>query len=583
MPPSSVAQATPYIAEDATSGLKRHVGPVGLLFAGVGSIIGSGWLFGAFNATHIAGPVAIFAWVLGGVMILLVGLTFAEIGSMFPVSGGVARFPHYSFGSFASFTLGWVTWLAAAVVAPIEVLGAIAYASSYAGWLLNDKGLLSWPQGYLLAAAGMLLFSFINMMGIRWFARLNTIVVWWKLAIILVTVFALYVAAFHTRNFSSHGFAPAGGKGMVHAIVVSGIVFSYLGFRQGVELGGETDNPRRNIPLAVIGSIVICGIIYVLLQIAYIAAVRPSDLASSNGWSGLTFTNDAGPLAGIASLIGLVWLSKILLADAVISPGDTGLIYTTATTRLSYAMGRNDNAPRALAWTSRRGVPWVSVALAFVVGLIIFLPFPSWNKLVGFVTNSTVLSFGSGSLVWAAMRKQIPEYERPFRLPGGHIIPFLAFYSANLMVYWAGWDLDWKLFAAVGIGLALLITLMLVPGSSLYSVRWRLRAGFVPWFTVVGMRSRGVSMHWRNGWWILLWFAGLVVISWQGIYSSDDLPHGQENNLGFGWAFLVLAVWSVFIYWLALRFRLSPEETRAQIARTPTEQPTGLGSAGTVS
>src|SRR5579875_3763615 len=455
--PRSGTGTLEYSAEDRTSGLKRHVGPVGLLFAGVGSIIGSGWLFGAFKATHYAGPIAIFAWVIGAIMIALIGLVYCELGAMFPVSGGVVRFPHYSFGSFASYTLGWVTWLAAAVVAPIEVLGAITYASSYAPWLVDKNQLLTWPRGYLLAAAGMLLFSCINLIGIRWFARLNNVVVWWKLAIIIITIIAFFVATFHSANFSKYDFAPTGGQGIVHAIVVSGIVFSFLGFRQGVELGGETDNPRRNIPLAVIGSILITGVIYIALQIAYLGAVRPSDLASSHGWANLAFANDAGPLAAIAGFIGLGWLGKILLADAVISPADTGLIYTTVTARLSYAMGRNENAPTALAKTSARGVPWTSVFLAFIVGLIIFLPFPSWSKLVGFVTSSTVLSFGSGSLVLMSMRKQIPDQERPFRLPGGHVIPLLAFYSANLMIYWAGWDVDWKLFATVGIGFCLLI------------------------------------------------------------------------------------------------------------------------------
>jgi amino acid transporter len=542
-------------AEDATSGLKRHIGPVGLLFAGVGSIIGSGWLFGAFNATHIAGPVAIFAWLLGAVMIMLIGLVYAELGAMFPVSGGVVRFPHYSFGSFASFTMGWVTWVAAAVVAPIEVEGAIQYASSYAPSLFTKSGVLSWPEGYLVAVGGMLLFSAVNLVGIRWFARLNNVVVWWKLAIISLTVIAFLVTAFHGSNFTKYGFAPAGGKGMFHAIVVAGIVFSFLGFRQGVELGGESDNPRRNIPLAVVGSILLTAVIYIGLQIAYIGAVKPGDLAKSHGWATLAFHNDAGPLAAIASIIGLGWLSTTLLVDAVISPADTGLIYTTVTARLSYAMARNGNAPRTLAKTSGRGVPWASVALTFVVGLVIFLPFPSWSRLVGFVTSATVLSFGSGSLVLVAMRDQLPEHERPFRLPGGNIVPLLALYSANLMIYWAGWDVDWKLFATVGIGLVLLA------------------------IQLAGRPDLRDRLDLRHGWWVLVWFAGLAVISWQGIYSSDDKPHGQQNNISFGWGFLVIAAFTGIVYWLAARSRLSPESTRRRIAGTPTDVPEGLAPA----
>lgn len=190
--------------------------------------------------------------------------------------------------------------------------------------------------------------------------------------------------------------------------------------------------------------------------------------------------------------------------------------------------------------------------LAFIVGLIIFLPFPSWSKLVGFVTSATVLSFGSGSLVLVAMRHQLPNQERPFRLAGGHIVPLLALYSANLMIYWAGWDVDWKLFVTVGIGLALLAIQLIA--------RPALRA----------------TMQWRNGWWILVWYAGLALISWQGIYSSDDTQHGQQNNIPFGWAFIGVAALTVIVYLLAARYRLSPEETRIQIAHTPTAEPAGL-------
>jgi len=82
----------------ATAGLKRTVGFWGLMFVSLGSIIGSGWLLGAFKASVIAGPLAIFAWLLASGMIMLIGLVFSELGSMFPVSGGVARYPHFSFG-----------------------------------------------------------------------------------------------------------------------------------------------------------------------------------------------------------------------------------------------------------------------------------------------------------------------------------------------------------------------------------------------------------------------------------------------------------------------------------------------------
>ena len=98
-----------------------------------------------------------------------------------------------------------------------------------------------------------------------------------------------------------------------------------------------------------------------LLQLAFIVSVNPSSL--SQGWSGLSgqLANSAGPLAAIASAIGLGWLATLLYVDAVISPADTGLVYTTVTGRLSYAMARNGNAPRSLAQVTSRGVPLVSL------------------------------------------------------------------------------------------------------------------------------------------------------------------------------------------------------------------------------
>jgi amino acid transporter len=531
--------------EDETSGLHRHIGRTGLLFAGVGSIIGSGWLFGALNAAEIAGPAAIVSWVLGGVMIMLIGLTYAELGTMFPVSGGVVRFPHFAFGSFASYVMGWITWLAAASVAPIEVEAAIQYASNNIGGLSHlhdDAPVLTFPLGYAVAVVLMALFCWINFVGIRWFARVNTPIVWWKLFVISLVIVAFLVTEFHPGHFSDFGgFTPYGWHGVFESIATAGITFSYLGFRQGVELAGESENPRRNVPFAIIGSVLIAGLLYVLLQVAFIGAAPANGLGK--GWANLSFANEFGPLAGIAKIIGLSWLATVLYIDAVISPGDTGLIYTTVTARISYAMARNRNAPPELANTTQRGAPSVSLILAFIVGLIFFLPFPGWQKLVGFITSATVLSFGSGPLVWAALRRELPDHPRPFRLPGGHTIPFLAFFSANMIVYWAGWDTDYKLFLAIVLGLLLLVVAKVVGRDPL------------------------PPMDWRSGAWVLPWLAGLALISYLGSYGE-----GSRDVFGLGVGALISLAWSAIIYVGAYRVRLPADRVRefiGQARKTP--------------
>src|SRR3954447_2189770 len=182
--------------------MRRDIGTVGLLFAGVGSIIGSGWLFGALEASQIAGPAAIFSWVIGALMILIIALVYAQLGTMCPVSGGVIRFPDLSFGSFASYTMGWVTWIAAAAVAPIEVEGALQYATRYVGFtreheVAGDTVRTLTALGYVVAVIAMAAFVVINYYGVRWFARINNVAVWWKLAIIALVVVAFLLTERH--------------------------------------------------------------------------------------------------------------------------------------------------------------------------------------------------------------------------------------------------------------------------------------------------------------------------------------------------------------------------------------------------
>ncbi|MEJ2216269.1 MAG: APC family permease [Gemmatimonadota bacterium] len=577
--------------------LRRDIGIIGLLFSAVGSIIGSGWLFGALAAGEIAGPASVIAWGIGGVMIILIGLCYAELGTTFPVSGGVVRFPHYSFGSFASYTVGWITWLAVASTTSIEVEAALQYATNYVPWLQQLKGgvpVLT-GAGFAVAAGLLAVFSLINVLGIRWFARLNNALVWWKLVIITVVIVAFFLTVFHGGNFTSAGVAtagaaapgasaarfvaahagsaavgaagapPAGGfmpygwSGVFSAIATGGIVFSYLGFRQGVELAGETHDPQRNVPIAIIGSVLITGILYIALQAAFIGALPVAAL--THGWAhiGTSFTGKLsdvaaayGPLAALASVMGLTWLAILLYIDAFISPADTGLIYTTVTARISYAMGRNGNAPRTLAKVSNRGVPWVSVILTFLIGLVFFLPFPGWQKLVGFVTSATVLSFGSGPLALIALRRQMPREARPFRLPWAHIVAYLAFLSSNLIVYWSGWETDWKLFVAVLLGYVVLAF-----------HEWRNRESTPP-------------LEFRSGSWALVWLAGLAVVSWLGSYPKPAQHAGNLGILTFGWAIVVLAAFSALVMWMATSFRLPTERVEVHLGESAQEPAVSL-------
>jgi amino acid transporter len=545
---------------DKNSQLHRDLGIIGLLFIAIGSIIGSGWLFGALNAAEKAGPASIFAWLIGGIMSIFIALSYAELGTMFPLSGGVIRYPDFAFGSFTSYTFGWIYWLACASTTAIEVLAALQYARNYLPFLQhldkNGNPTLS-LAGFGVAIGLLAVFALINVVGIRWISRLNNTLVWWKLAIISIVIAAFIIKVFHGSHFSdtsAGGFFPNGWGGVLSAVSTAGIAFSYLGFRQGVDLAGETENPSRFVPIAVIGSLVITTLLYVGLQIAFIGGLPLNALA--NGWAniGTSFTGELnhvaatfGPLAAIAGFMGLTWLAVLLYIDAFISPADTALIYTTVTARISYAMGRNRNAPRSLAKVNERGVPWISVILTFIAGIIFLFIFPGWGKLVGFITSAAVLAFGTAPLSLLAMRMELPKKERPFHLPWVHVLTYLGFLATNLIFYWSGWTKIWKLMIAVLIGLVIFAIHEIVN------------------------KHKTPELELRSGIWVVVWLGGLTLISWLGAYPEMGEHAGNLGLIGVGWGVPVLAVFALLVMWLAIRERLPSEKVKANLEKAQKE------------
>ncbi len=529
--------------------LRRDFGRIGLMFTSVGSVIGSGWLLGALNATKIAGPAAIVSWVVGAAAIMLLAFIHAELGGMHAVNGGIVRFPHYAFGSLVGFGMGWVYWLGSVTLAPVETEAALQYADKYVnegvGFHLvhevSGQTVLTAP-GYAVAAVLMLAFTVINLYGAKRLSTANTGVVWWKIAIPILTIVTLLIVSFSGSNFSAgNGFDPAGAKGILSAIASGGVIFAYLGFEQAIQFGGETADPQRNIPFAVIGAMVVGTIVYILLELTFIGALDPA--AASHGWSHLSFTNDYGPYAALASGLGLGWLAVILYIDAFVSPAGTGLVYSGSSARVSYALGRNHYIPEAFDRLSERGVPWVSIIFSFIVGMIVFLPFPGWQKLVAFITSASVIIYAAQCLSLAAMRRQLPDHERPFRLRWASVLAPAGFVVANLIVLFAGWTTDWKLFAAIGIGLVLLAVSQLSRPS-----------------------SERMPMDWRSSVWMWPWLLGLLLLSYLASFE------GGRDDLHFGVDMIITAAFSLAIYFFALSRRLSPEDVEARIRDSSDEE-----------
>ncbi|MEU8032295.1 APC family permease [Streptomyces sp. NPDC049099] len=520
---ANVDQAAPVATSDTGGGLRRDVGLIGLMWASVGSIIGSGWLFGAEKAVVAAGPAAIISWMIGTVAIVLLALVHAELGGMFPVAGGTARYPHYAFGGLAGMSFGWFSWLQAATVAPIEVEAMIGYAKHwhFADGLQNTNGTLT-TSGIVVAVVLMAVFVAVNFLGVRVLAHTNSAATWWKIAVPLAAIFVIAIGNFHPGNFTSEGFAPFGAKGVLTAISSSGIIFALLGFEQAIQLAGESRNPKRDLPRATLGSVAIGATIYLLLQVVFIAALPHASFAK--GWANLDYVGISGPWAGLATLCGLGWLAWVLYADAIISPGGTGLIYTTATSRISYGLAKNGYAPKVFAKTDKRGVPWFGLAMSFVTGVICFLPFPSWQTLVSFITSASVLMYAGAPLAYGVFKDRLPNHERPYKLPAGNIISPLSFVVANLIIFWSGWDTLWRL------GCAILLGYLLLGSYAAYAIRKGL--------------PDAPRLDFKAAQWLPPYLAGLGLISYLSTF-------GGTGDLPLWWDLLVVAAFSIVIYYWA--------------------------------
>jgi amino acid transporter len=531
------AESVAKVTRPADVGLKREMGLIGACWASMTSLIGSGWLFGSWKGAFSTGTSAILAWVIAGIAIIILALIHAELGGMYPVSGGTARFPHFSFGSIAGISFGFFSWVQAITVAPIECFAVMQYLAYYWHGLFNTSNGEVTGAGFGMSVLLMAIFTALNFFAMRLFNKINSAITWWKVAIPVLAIIILFTQ-FHGSNFNSHGgFFPNGSKAMFAAIPGAGIVFAYLGFEQADQLAGEIKNPQRNLPRAIIYAILMATVIYVLLQVVFIGALQPSAL--SHGWSALATNSglELGPLAFVAGAAGLGWWATILRVDAFISPSGTGLIYQTSTSRVGYGLSRNRYFPPFFGWVDKRGVPWFSLILAFVLGLVFLLPFPSWSSLVGLVTSASVLMYAGAPLSLGALRKQVPDADRPYRVPGAAVLAPLAFAIASLIIYFSGFEVIWKL------GIVLVIGYVLI--------------GI--WMAVDKQRP---PLDWRAAQWLPVYLIGMGIVSWQGQFGPNN-----TNRIGFGWDMLIVAAFSIAIYYWARAVRNSREEVLELVAR----------------
>lgn len=539
--------------------LKKVLTSWDLYFLSLGAIIGSGWLFAESAAAGTAGPAAILSWIIGGAIVLVLVLVYAEIGAMIPRSGFITRYGHYSHGGIAGLFFGW-GYFAARVAAPaLEAEAAITYAGSYitkpaliyyAKNPLDPSSSVTLLSGYgiLIAAALIAGFYFLNYFGVKLMGKTNQGITWWKLIIPSITIILMVFLLFHAGNFNNPalgGFLPHNNISLVfEAISTDGIVFSYLGFRHTLNFAGEAKNPQRDIPRALIYAMLTSIVVYVLLQFAFISAINPSLLTASGGWLGLSSASagtyaksiDTAPFAFLAkssSLAILAVLTYLLYADAYISPAGTLNIAAGTATRSLYGLAEIGYFPRMFGKVSKRtGVPVFSLLISLVLGLIFLVPLPSWYVVVGLVSGVAGFTYILGGSTLMVLRREASDLKRPFKLPYARILSPVAFIGASLIVYWTGWPT------------VAYIAIILFAGFAVY-------LAFLAFHHVDNIFTKE---NIQGGYWVPLLIIALTILSYLG-----ESNFGGINLFPFPYDFLVVMVVSLIFYFLSVKsgFRTS--------------------------
>lgn len=434
--------------------LKRDISATNVLIAAAGGMVGCGWLFSPFISAQMAGSAALISWGIATLFMLFIALPLCELGSMLPISGGMTNYPTFTHGREVGFIFAWVSWLSYVVMTPIEIQAILQYGSYFFPGLVIKDGVIKLSSaGYITAILIMFGVVLLNSFGIKMLAECNKYASIIKFIVPSLAIAGFFYSANSFANIDIHFSEKQTWINIFSALSLGGVVFAFTGFQNGLMLAGEVKNPQRNIPIAILGAVLIGFVLYFLLQLSFLVAIPQHYLA--NGWQHLNFPNDSGPLVGLCLILGLSIIALLLMFDASFSPFGTALVYTAATSRILYGMALNEHLPKFLLKVNRFKIPTVTLYINFVIGTLSFLPFPGWAKMVAFLSSTSILSYGIGPICLLAFRKAHPDIHRPFRLSGGLIFSHLAFYACNLMLFWCSFEIIWKLYVAVLIGLCI--------------------------------------------------------------------------------------------------------------------------------
>jgi APA family basic amino acid/polyamine antiporter len=422
------------------SKLKRELTLFDLVDIGISQIIGAGIFVVSGIAAGIAGPSVILSFWIAGLVALLTALTTAELSSIITETGSSYAYTKIAFGKFFGFLVGWMRYFDNVVSISAVALGFSAYIISF------FFPFFSQIFSIISSIALIILLTIPNIFGAKITSRISTILVLIKLSALS---FLIFIGMFYLlRNFDKNKFVPLFPNGFSSTLTASSLVFfAFLGFQTVAIASEEAKNPKRDVPLAIILSLLICSLIYIGVAIISVGSVDWKILGSLDH-----------PLSYVAQKItNNEYASSFVTFGALVATASVALTSIYSSSRTIFALSRDNLLPKTFAKISEKfGTPITSVLVSSLLSILIVLS-GSINFVVSIVSFGSLFNFIFTNLSLIKLKKKIKK--RPtFELPFHPLIPIAGAISCFILMFFL--ENNAKIVGTIWLLIGILIYLM---------------------------------------------------------------------------------------------------------------------------
>ncbi|MBO3745519.1 amino acid permease [Streptosporangiaceae bacterium NEAU-GS5] len=411
--------------------LKRTMGLTQLTMFSVGATLGTGIFVILGSAVPIAGPAVTVAFVFAAITALFSALSYAELAGTIPVSGSSYSYAYATLGEIVAWVCGWCLMLEYAVSVAAVSVGWGQYLNEFFKQVFGFTmpASIASPPGaggvFNIPAVVVVLFAaFLLLRGASESATVNVVMVYIKIAV-LVFFCVVAATAFNPDNLSN--FVPYGIAGINAA--AAKVFFSYIGFDAASTAGEEATNPRRDLPLAILLSLLIVTVIYVAVALTATAAMH---------WTEFGDNSEASLAMVLERVTGASWPSALLSFGAIVSIASVVLSVMYGQTRILFAMSRDGLIPRAFQKISgERQVPVANtlIVAAFIALLAAFVPL---ERLTDLTSMGTLFAFGLVGVGVIVLRQKRPDLPRSFHTPLYPLTPILGVLGCGYLIFYLG-------------------------------------------------------------------------------------------------------------------------------------------------